>query len=148
MSHKKKAWCDNDVMTQWIEKVWKKETPNHRKLLILDNYTVHEQCKELLAYSPQMKVIFLPANSTRLLQPLDLTVNKLIKKNLRDLWVKKHDTSNKKLSRREIANRVLKAWQSIQDEQVEIGFRKSKLCLVEIIERMEIEEISYNQFRD
>ena len=144
----KKAWCDNDVMTQWIEKVWKKETPNHRKLLILDNYTVHEQCKELLAYSPQIKVIFLPANSTRLLQPLDLTVNKLIKNNLRDLWVKKHDTSNKKLSRREIANRVLQAWQSIQDEQVEIGFRKSKLCRVEIIERMEIEEISYNQIRD
>ena len=93
-------------------------------------------------------MIFLPANSTRLLQPLDLTVNKLIKNNLRDLWVKKHDTSNKKLLRREIANRVLQAWQSIQDEQMEIGFRKSKLCHVEIIERMEIEEISYNQIRD
>ena len=75
-------------------------------------------------------------------------MNKLIKNNLRDLWVRKHDTSNSKLSRREIANRVLEAWQSIQNEQVEIGFRKSKLCRIEIIERMEIEEISYNQIRD
>ena len=149
----KKAWCDNDVMTQWIEKVWKKEAPNQRKLLILDNYAVHEQCKEQLEYSPQIKVIFLPANSTRLLQPLDLTVNKLMKNNLRDLWVKRHDTTNTKLSRREIANRVVEAWQSIQNEQVEIGFRKSKLCRVEMVERMEIEsmeieEISYNQIRD
>ena len=144
----KKAWCDNDVMTQWIDKVWKRENPRQRKLLILDNFSVHEQCKELLQYDPQIKVIYLPANSTRLLQPLDLTVNKCIKSNLRELWVKKHDNSNVKLSRKEIAHRVVHAWQLINDTQVELGFRKAKLYREEIVERMELEEINYNQIRD
>ena len=43
----KNAWCDGDVMNQWIEKVWKKES-EQRKLLILDNYSVHEQYKKQL----------------------------------------------------------------------------------------------------
>ena len=76
---------------------------------------------------PGVKVIFLPANTTRLLQPLDFTVNNGVKSKLRELWVKKHDNSSKKLSRKEIAVRIVEAWESTEEKHIELEFQKAGL---------------------
>ena len=105
----------------------RKKESEQRKHLILDNFSVHEQYKKQLEYDSQTKVVFLPANSMRLIQPLDLTVNNQFKKKLREIWIEKHDNSRVKLSRKEVANRVAEAWGSISAQYVKLGFSKAKL---------------------
>ena len=94
-------------------------------------------------------MVFLPTNSTRSIQPLDLTVNNSVKKKLREICVEKHDNWRVKLSRKEVANRIAEAWGSISAHAVKLGFSKAILCKPEINEVMEIEqEISYYRIRD
>ena len=45
----KKAWYYAEFMNQWIDKVWKIE-PGQRKLLILDNFSLHRLLEEKLEY--------------------------------------------------------------------------------------------------
>ena len=94
-----------------------------------------------MEYDSQTKVDFLPANSTRLIQPLDLTVKNPVKKRLREIWVESHDNSRVKLSRKEVENRVAESWGSISAHDVKLWFSKAKLCKPEINEVIEIEEI-------
>ena len=81
------TWCDSEVLKIWIDEVLKQTFPHQRKLIIMDNFWVHRDNVKLIEYNVLIKVLFLLSNTTRLLHLLDISVNNLVKKNLRQLWV-------------------------------------------------------------
>ena len=134
------AWNDSHVLKIWIDEILKKSFPNQRKLIIMDNFAVHTDNVELIEYNKDLiKVIFLPPNTTRLLQPLDISVNNLIKANLRHFWVMNFSKdSNVSITRKVMAERVTESWNNLTANQVDSGFRKTGL-LSQPKELMEIE---------
>jgi hypothetical protein len=139
------AWCDLQVLEIWIQEVLKKSFPNQRKLIIMDNFAVHTENVNLIEYDKDLiKVLFLPPNTTRLLQPLDISVNNLVKKNLRQLWVKNFSKERSLISRQEMARRVGETWTGLSKTQVDSGFRKTGL----LAQREESMEIEWEQIQD
>ena len=70
---------------------------------------------------------------------------------MRVLRLEKFDKWNDKLSRRESANRIIKAWSLIEENNIVSGFQKTKQYEEphqRLEEFMEIEEISYIQIRN
>ena len=82
--------------------------------------------------------MFFPSNSTRLIQPLDLTVNHILKDELRKQWVEKHQETKAKISRSEILNRINYALNKITKDHIVSSFQKAGLILPRL-EAMEIE---------
>ena len=104
------AWVNQNVLNVWFDEVLKKYFANERKLIIMDNFAVHRDNVNMIEYNKDLiKVLFLPANTTRLLQRLDISVNNLVKKKLGQLWVSNFSKDDSSLiSRGIIAERVNK----------------------------------------
>ena len=95
--------------------------PNFFFIILMDNFPVHKENVKLIEYDTNLiKVFFLPANTTRLLQPLDISIKNLIKKNLRQLWVSNF-TSNESVTRAEMSKRVLESWTKLTVNQIQSG---------------------------
>ena len=87
----RKGLRDRSTMTSWISNVLapyaKKLPPNRRRLLILDNFRRHisndiRDALKKLNYDIET----LPPNTTKYLQPLDLSVNRPFKVYVSDEW--------------------------------------------------------------
>jgi len=65
------AWFDENVMDDWIERVWSKNT-QERNLLILDNFTTKPKKN---SKSTNSIPVFVAAEATRYCQPLDVGPN-------------------------------------------------------------------------
>ena len=72
----------------------------------MDNFAIHTDKVNLIEYDKDLiKVLFLLVNTTLHLQQLDISVNKLMKKSLRQLWVTNFSKDNRYLiSRKEMVN--------------------------------------------
>ncbi|KAG2193447.1 hypothetical protein INT46_011083 [Mucor plumbeus] len=78
--HTNKAWMTKDVFRSVMHDFNKKMYRERRKVvLLLYNAPVHEQCDEF----SNVKLVFLPANTTSKLQPLDAGVIAAFKRNYR-----------------------------------------------------------------
>lgn len=78
--HNKKAWMNTDLFTRWVQSFDRRMTNQRRKVILLvDNAPSHP--KELGLTS--VKLVFLPANTTSRLQPLDQGIIKAVKANYR-----------------------------------------------------------------
>ena len=77
-------------------------------LVIVDNFKVHIELEKRLKYNANIKIIYLLKKTNRLVA-VDLSINNLVKKeSLREIgW---NDKSNHKLSKREITDRIIEAW--------------------------------------
>lgn len=138
------GWMCEDIMFQWIEKVWQ-----HRKgsffdkkgLLILDSLRSHllpsvkDRLKKL---SSEFAAI--PGGLTKILQPLDLTVNKCFKAEIRKQWEQwmsegLHSfTKSGKLRRatyEDVAQWVDAAWKAIKKSTIISGFREAEILTSE-----------------
>jgi hypothetical protein len=83
--HNQKAWMTSETFTNILSKFNKKLIKEERKvLLFLDNCSCHS---ENLIFS-NIKIIFLPKNSTSVLQPCDAGIIKCIKGQYRTQLVK------------------------------------------------------------
>ena len=61
----------------------KKPFPHQRKLIIMDIFAIHKDNVNMIESDKDIiKLLVLTANSTQLLQPLDISVNNLVKQNL------------------------------------------------------------------
>ncbi|CAF1079694.1 unnamed protein product, partial [Brachionus calyciflorus] len=79
--HNAKAWMTSIIFNAWLSKFNKKMACEKRNvLLLLDNASSHKIVGE---YS-NIKIHFLPPNTTSVLQPMDAGINKLVLPNLKD----------------------------------------------------------------
>lgn len=80
----KKAWMTQKIMTEWLEDLNKKMKKNQRKIILfVDNAQSHLQLK-----LSNVRVEFLPANTTSVCQPLDQGVIKTFKVYYRQFFLK------------------------------------------------------------
>lgn len=86
------GWTSNEIGAKWLEKIFLPRThilKGHR-MLILDGHGSHASVEFLyLCYSHQVHLLFLPAHSSHVLQPLDLScfapVKSIYRKEIADL---------------------------------------------------------------
>lgn len=135
-----KGWINDEMMCQWIEKVWRRRKNsffNPKSLLILDAHKAHktERVKKEIQKLSQLAII--PGRMTKKLQPLDLSVNKSFKSKMREKWEKwmvdgiHSFTKSGKMRRASystVCNWIVKSWSEITPECIKNGFRKAGLC--------------------
>ena len=108
-------------MKDYHDKIWQTFITKHlfsmgRSLLIMDSAPVHisEEIKNLYL-SNNKRLLFIPPGLTSVLQPLDLSINKLFKEGIRykyaEYLIKNKDTSNK-VNREDIIKWISDVWYS------------------------------------
>ena len=107
----------------------------------MDNFCVHRDNVKLIEYNDLIKVLFLLPNTTRLLQLLNISVNNLFKKYLRQLWVANFPKDQCSLISRKETRRVSDTWSSVTIEQIDLGFRNTGL----LAKRQDLMEIEWQQ---
>jgi hypothetical protein len=132
-STQEKNWCDEDLMLQWIELVWKpwvRLRPGRHTALILDDYNVHQTAKVKEALNKLGTfVILLPGGTTNHIQVLDVGINKPFKNALRKAsrqWMIDNPPTTKR-GRPEIARTLIEAWESpdiVSSVSIQTTFRK------------------------
>ena len=82
-SSNKKAWMTSQLFKQWLDKVNNRMIQQHRSILLfIDNYTAHPD-----ANRSNIKLVFLPPNTTAKLQPCDAGIIQNVKMHYRKLLV-------------------------------------------------------------
>ena len=119
------VWCDSEVLKIWKNGVLKQTFPHQKKLIIMDKFSFHKDNIKLIEYNDLIKVLFLLPNTTGLSQPLDISVNNLVKKNLPQFWIANFSKDRSLISRKEMAKRISDTWGSLTIEQIDSGFKKT-----------------------
>ena len=89
ITYQQKAWMDEDVMKQWITKVWIVYTKKQPSLLILDSFSAHmTEAITSMFERFNTTVLVIPGGCTSVLQPLDVSVNRPFKDQLKKCWEK------------------------------------------------------------
>jgi transposase-like protein len=139
-----KGWMNEEIMGQWLEKVWRRRKGSFFKpksLLIYDSHRSHltPDIKQLVQKYSQLAVI--PGGLTKKLQPLDLSVNKSFKNKIRKRWenwmvngIHTFTKTNrmKRATYEDVCNWVLESWNEVTPECVKNGFKRSKLHVYSI----------------
>lgn len=132
-----KGWMTAELMVDWIRTVWGRRPgalllPS---LLVVDSFrghlvdSVRAELKEL-----RTEIAVIPGGLTSLLQPLDVSVNKPFKDNVRRLYAAwmaegQHDlTPGGKIRRPSVevlCSWIVEAWSGISDELVVKSFKKT-----------------------
>lgn len=82
----KKAWMNMSIFFEWLERfaAFIRQTPGRKVLLLLDNFSGHGTCS-CLPKLDCVEVVFLPANTTSKLQPMDAGIIACLKRRYRSL---------------------------------------------------------------
>jgi len=132
-----KGWMDEELTNFWLKEVWCKRPGAllHKKsLLVWDMFRAHltDSVKKNLRRHKTNQVV-IPGGTTSILQPLDVSLNKPFKSNIRKLWNtwmldgKKEYTPAGNMKRPSIAlvcGWVVSAWNDIPSDMVAKSFRK------------------------
>ncbi|KAL1470208.1 hypothetical protein MTO96_040572 [Rhipicephalus appendiculatus] len=136
-----KGWMDESMMTVWLEKCFVKRPDGFfhvkKRLLVMDSMRAHitdATLKRVKAVNCTPTVI--PGGMTKLLQPLDISVNRSFKAVLRHLWeswMTDGDHSFTATGRMrhatfgEVAKWVDEAWDTVSASTITAGFQKAGL---------------------
>lgn len=133
-----KGWMNENLMQEWVDEVWlarRNPAPPDESGLTLDSAKCHltELAKDAVKSSAKMVVI--PAGLTKILQPLDISVNKSFKSKLKYRWERwMIDTDShtytkggkqRHASLLEICNWIIECCAEITPECIKNGFKKS-----------------------
>jgi len=84
------SWVDAKVVEEYTRQIIKpyfRTMPKNLKgLILVDNHSSHVVMKEVLSQL-NVEVIYFPPNCTGLLQPLDISFNKEVKDQYREMWL-------------------------------------------------------------
>ncbi|XP_058810614.1 jerky protein homolog-like [Phymastichus coffea] len=126
------AWMDRKLFMDWFKDVFIKEVhekhPEGRKvLLLLDNAPSHPPAAELNAINDTVQVLFLTANVTALIQPMDQGViekmkRMLRKKLLRELILQQEGESIIELAKKQTVKdccyRIASSWNLVTEQDL------------------------------
>ena len=83
------GWMTNEKMAEWLRRIWRRNTDDVRRLLILDRATIHtSQGTQAALAENDTDVVFIPGGCTHLLQPADRSWCKPLQDRLREQWVR------------------------------------------------------------
>ena len=127
------AWTNGHIMTLWMQHVFSRRTTAAKPcLLIMDNASFHKDESCITELKQQGgRADFLPPNTTCRLQPLDHSINGLLKTFVRDEWTtwmrRPHPSVTKggKLkvaSKTELLGWIRTAWNRIKPENIVKSF--------------------------
>lgn len=136
-----KGWMNQELMKEWIVEVWnKRENYNSdpdRSLLIFDSARCHVTDEVKQFCQQHSKIAVIPGGLTKILQPLDVGINKPFKDNLKDGWEKwMRDEAKatytksgirRRMSYEEAAFLVSESFKSISSDVIQHSFEKA-LC--------------------
>ncbi|XP_039953998.1 tigger transposable element-derived protein 6-like [Bactrocera tryoni] len=124
----KKAWMTREVMTQWLKEIDKKmELENRKVLLFLDNAASHPRDISL----KNVKILFLPSNTTSVCQPLDQGIIQNFKIHYRNSQVKnilvsiETGSPKKNINVLEAIHFIKEAWTNVQPQTIKNCFQKA-----------------------
>ncbi|KFM61528.1 Pogo transposable element with KRAB, partial [Stegodyphus mimosarum] len=137
-----KGWCNEDIMLDWFQEVWKKREGaffNSKGVLIMDSMRAH--IKDSVKAEAKKKNIgaelsVIPGGLTKILQPLDISVNKSFKSHVRacwEIWMSEglHTFTKggnmRRASYTEVAEWVDKSWKSVKVSTIRSGFIKARI---------------------
>ena len=117
------------VLAPWNKGLKEKYGPSIIPIIILDAYKVHLQTSVVNAIADLgIETIHIPAGCTYLCQPLDVGVNRPLKKNLTkqwEAWMEEERHSSLTMpSRKRMSEWILTAWNQIEEETVRNSWRK------------------------
>lgn len=121
-----KAWMSSEFFERWVQKNWQKNAARKQRLLFIDNCPAHPSVKNLI----NTKLIFLPPNSTSLLQPCDQVIIQSLKVNYRKCLVENvlDDFEKKQETMITLLTAVIwlhKAWHQVTPRCIQNCFRKA-----------------------
>lgn len=127
----KKSWMTQSLFEDFLRKLDKKMRLQKRKIILfLDNCSAHLELQ-----LKNVRVEFLPSNSTSQLQPLDLGIIRSFKSHYRKQLVRKsllfidsgdlHDASTAKINVLEALNLISAAWDSVDKNCIINVFNKA-----------------------
>ena len=128
-----KGWIDENGVKLWIENVWNRR-PGERSLLVWDMFRSHitENSKARLSRT-NTDIAVIPGGLTSLLQPLDVSLNKPFKGNVREEWNNWMLNGEKSFTKGGtmraasldvLCEFVIKAWGNVKKESVVKSFKK------------------------
>ena len=93
----KNAWADAAIFTDWFNCHFIPSVKKHliqrgltpKALLLLDNAPAHPDCSVLVSQDKAIKAMFLPPNTTALIQPMDQGVLEALKRRYRRAMLQK-----------------------------------------------------------
>lgn len=134
------GWMTSELMVDWLKTVWLRRPGalfHLPSMLVLDSFRGHiteevkDQCRK-----HDSDLVVIPGGLTSLLQPLDVSINKPFKANLRaeyEAWIRDGARERtpagkiRKASPATIAQWVSDAWKAIRPEIVEKSFKKCSI---------------------
>lgn len=133
-----KGWMDTSLVEDWIRTVWGNRAGSLLRcpaLLVLDSFRGHltENTKKLLE-TMKTDLAVIPGGLTSVLQPLDVSINKPFKDNVRKLyqcWMAEnvHELTPtgkiRKPSVELLCEWILRAWDMISSKVIEKSFKKT-----------------------
>jgi len=150
-----KGWMTAEMFSLWFQKVWKNRKGsffNPKSLLILDSARSHLTGEVQQQTKSQSRIAVIPGGLTKLLQPLDISVNKSFKNIIRNLWedwmINGYKTftkggNMKKASYNEVCHWIVKSWDMITPQCIKNGFRKSTVEFYGQLKEHDIESVEY-----
>lgn len=123
----KKAWMNGKSFSDWLIQINNEMKKKKKKILLfIDNCSAHGDIPKL----SNVKVQFLPPNTTSKLQPLDQGIIKNFKTNYRREMVRKflndlERQTSKKINVLDAMWMVIKAWKNVTETTIANCFRKS-----------------------
>jgi len=140
------AWCSLDVLKEWHSQVWTPIAEAHPgpKLLLLDSYPLHKDVLTLFS-SNQTTVLLIPAGLTFALQPLDSGFFKVLKDELKRMWVlDRLSQGTEKEKRLYISGKLKDAWRTMAEKDLRTFWAKAGLSYP----HAEVEAYERNFWRD
>ncbi|KAE9540952.1 hypothetical protein AGLY_004197 [Aphis glycines] len=120
----KSAWMTSILFEEEIRK-WDAELKGRKVLLLVDNCPAHPNLSNLM----NIEMIFFPANTTSILQPMDQSVIKSLKGHYRKKILMEiiESDGNASINMLDAVNFLSKAWEEVTAETIRHSFRHAGL---------------------
>lgn len=143
-----KGWMDNEVMDLWLNRCYVKRPGGFfrqkKSLLVLDSMRAHisDVTKERIRATDSIPAV-IPGGLTKLLQPLDISVNRCFKAELRHIWEDWMNNGDKsftatgrmrRASYPTVVQWVKDAWNAVPETAIINGFIKANIVDVPLLD--------------